>query len=142
VPEWLVPWRAGPRRVVWAATKADHVAERQRGNLARLMAALAPAGNAPCLHLALASVRCTEDFVWPLEGRPVSAVRGRLMGDERAVRSYPGEVPDQPPDDRFWQHPFLALPEFAPARLPLDGRGGVPQIGLDEMLCFLLEDLL
>ena len=69
-------------------------------------------------------------------------MRGRLMGDERAVRSYPGEVPDQPPDDRFWQHPFLALPEFAPARLPLDGRGGVPQIGLDEMLCFLLEDLL
>ena len=142
LPDWVVPWRAGPRRVVWAATKADHVGRQQRGNLARLIGTMAPAGAAPCLHLALASVRCTEDVAHDLAGRPVSAVRGRLLGGERAALSYPGEVPDSPPDDGFWRHPFLALPEFAPARLPAGGRGGVPQIGLDELLCFLLDDVL
>ena len=142
VADWALPWRSGPRRLVWAATKADHVGRQQRGNLARLLASLAPAGSVPCLHMALASVRCTEDVTHDLAGRPVSAVRGRLMGDERAAISYPGEVPDTPPDEIFWQHRFLALPELAPARLPDGGRGGVPQIGLDEMLCFLLDDLL
>ena len=58
------------------------------------------------------------------------------------TRSYPGEVPDAPPDDAFWAHPFLALPQFEPIRPPEDGRGGVPQLGLDALLAFLLEDVL
>ncbi len=33
------------RRVAYAATKADHVASRQRGNLRALMAALTPGGG-------------------------------------------------------------------------------------------------
>jgi hypothetical protein len=30
----------------------------------------------------------------------------------------------------FWQHRFLALPDFEPMRLPEAGRGGIPQLGL------------
>lgn len=131
-------------RVAFAATKADHVADRQRGNLAALLRSVAHGGigDVPASHLAIAAVRCTEDFVWTLEGRPVSAVRGRRIGDERLLRSYPGEVPDRPPDDAFWAHPFLQLPEFEPLRPPQDGRGGVPELGLDALLCFLLGDML
>ena len=69
-------------------------------------------------------------------------MRGRLLGDERLTRSYPGEVPDRPPGPEFWTHPFLALPAFEPARLSRGGRVGVPNIGLDALLGFLLEDLL
>ena len=72
----------------------------------------------------------------------MSAVRGRRIGDERPGRSYPGEVPDRPPDDEFWAHPFLQLPEFEPRRPPDNGRGGVPEVGLDGLLEFLLEDVL
>ena len=133
-------------RVAYAATKCDHVAERQRGNLAALLRNLAAPGEAgPELrtaHLPVAAVRCTEDFVWTLEGRPVSAVRGRRIGDERLLRSYPGEVPDRPPDAAFWAHPFLQLPQFEPLRPPDAGRGGVPELGLDALLLFLLEDML
>jgi predicted YcjX-like family ATPase len=146
LPDWLtglVPMLGGIRRVAFAATKADHVAERQRGNLAALTASLTRApGSATTGAFAIASVRCTEDVVWTLEGRPVSAVRGRMRGEERAARSYPGEVPDRPPDASFWAHPFLALPDFEPMRLALGGRGGVPHIRLDALLAFLLEDLL
>ncbi len=134
-------------RVAFAATKADHVAERQRGNLAALMRALTPmpqaaSGSLRSGHFAIASVRCTEDFVWTLEGRPVSAVRGRVLGQQAMTRSYPGEVPDRPPDGDFWSHPFLALPQFEPMRLPEGGRLGVPNVGLDAMLAFLLDDVL
>ncbi len=158
-PSWLtwlppvlrdltVPFLTGGiSRVAFAATKADHVAQRQRGNLQSLMNALTGAGHGdPAEHrrsvFAIASVRCTEDFVWTLEGRNVSAVRGRVIGDERMTRSYPGEVPDAPPDAAFWVHPFLNLPDFEPLRLPGDGRAGVAQIGLDELLSFLLEDVI
>jgi predicted YcjX-like family ATPase len=143
----LAEFRLPPRvisRVAFAATKSDHVADRQRGNLAALMRALTevPSSEVKTGHFAIASVRCTEDFVWTLEGRPVSAVRGRVLGQQVMTRSYPGEVPDRPPDSGFWVHPFLALPAFEPMRLPDGGRMGVPNIGLDALLGFLLEDVL
>jgi predicted YcjX-like family ATPase len=131
-------------RVAFAATKADHIAARQRGNLAALMRSVTrvPENGATSAVFALASVRCTEDVVETLAGRSVSAVRGRIIGEPRPARFYPGEVPDSPPDDSFWQHSFLALPDFEPMRLPDAGRGGIPQIGLDALLAFLLADVL
>ena len=138
-------------RVAFGATKADHVADRQRGNLAALLRNVANAGGEVGLadaaevntaYLSLAAVRCTEDFVWTLDGRPVSAVRGRRIGDDRMLRSYPGEVPDRLPDDAFWAHPFLQVPDFEPLRPPDAGRGGVPELGLDALLSFLLDDYL
>ena len=144
LPAWLTP--GGIRRVAFVASKSDHVADRQRGNLAALVRALTrlpPAGeSAATAAFAIAAVRCTEDFVWTLEGRNISAVRGRVLGDPAFTRSYPGEVPDRLPDDAFWAHEFLALPVFEPRRLPADGRQGVPQIGMDALLAFMLEDVL
>lgn len=132
------------RRVAFAATKADHVAARQRGNLAALMRRITgvPHGEATSAVFSISSVRCTEDVVETLAGRPVSAVRGRIIGEPRPARFYPGEVPDSLPDDSFWQHRFLALPEFEPMRLPEAGRGGIPQLGVDALLAFLLTDIL
>ncbi len=130
------------RRVAYAATKADHVASRQRGNLRGLMQALTPGGgDVVSEHFAIASIRCTEDAAWQLDGRSVSAVRGRIAGQGLGL-SYPGEVPDRPPDAPFWSHPFFRLPDFEPTRLPEAGRTGVPQIELDALLTFLLDDLL
>ena len=160
----LVRLRLPPRvirRVAYAATKSDHVAERQRGNLAALMgriaqtAAQTAAGTAAgtaadtaapggprSAAFAIAAARCTEDFVWTLDGHPVSAVRGRVLGERQFTRSYPGEVPDSPPDASFWTHPFLDLPAFEPVRLPQGGRAGIPNIGIPSLLGFLLEDVL
>ncbi len=148
LPDWLAGWLpsfGGIGRVAFAASKADHVADRQRGNLAALMAQLTrpPArAAAATAAFAIAAIRCTEDTVMTLDGRGVSAVRGRILGDDRLARSYPGEVPDRLPDAAFWAHPFFALPVFEPVRLRLGGRGGVPHIGLDSLLAFLLEEFL
>jgi len=132
------------KRVAFVATKADHIAARQRGNLSALMrrTTRVPHSEATSAVFSIASVRCTEDVVETLGGRPVSAVRGRIIAEPRPARFYPGEVPDTLPDDAFWQHRFLALPEFEPMRLPEAGRGGIPQLGLDALLAFLLADFL
>ena len=37
---------------------------------------------------------------------------------------------------------LLQIPEFQPVRLPRDGLGGVPNVNLDRLLAFLLEDVL
>jgi predicted YcjX-like family ATPase len=125
---------------------SDHVADRQRGNLAALVRSLTElpraAQGVPTASSAIAAIRCTEDFVWTLEGRNISAVRGRVLGDDRLTCSYPGEVPDRPPDLPFWAHPCLALPEFEPRQLPEAGRVGVSHIGMDGLLAFLLGDVL
>ncbi len=140
LPSWLQPW--GINRIAFVATKSDHVAARQRTNLANLMAKLTKApSHAAFEAFAIAAINCTEDFVWTLDGRPVSAVRGHVAG-QGTVRSYPGEVPDRTPDLSDWAHPFLSLPNFTPKRLEPGGRGAIPQIDLDRLLVFLLEDML
>jgi predicted YcjX-like family ATPase len=144
LPSWLRQRLAigGLTRVAFAATKADHVARAQRANLKALVHHLTamPARTATA-SFALASIACTEDFVWTLEGRPVSAVRGHVPG-QGLVRSYPGEVPGERPHLAWWTHDFLSLPAFSPKRLEPDGRGAIGHLALDELLVFLLEDIL
>ena len=72
----------------------------------------------------------------------MSAVRGHQLGERVAVKSYPGEVPSMPPDAGFWAHPFYALPDFQPHRILENGRGGVPNLGLDQVVLALLDDVL
>ena len=55
------------------------------------------AGVPTSVH-ALASLRCTEDDVAVLDGRPVAAVRGLLLANGRSAKVYPGEIPLRPPE--------------------------------------------
>lgn len=127
-------------RVAYAATKADHVAQGQRGNLRAMVEKLVSTpGDVPSRAFAIASVRCTTDATMTLGGRTVSAVEGVKPGVGR-VRSYPGEVPNGMPPPGFWSEPFFDLPDFMPPRIRPGA--GVPDLDLDPLLSFLLGDLL
>jgi len=136
-------------RVAFAATKADHVPARQREALTALLghlvhapqAGAAAAGATTAVH-ALAAIRCTEDDVATLEGRPVAAVRGVLLQEGRSAKVYPGEVPMSPPQPGFWRHAYFEMPAFRPPRLDPAGTSGVPHLGLDALLAWLIGDLL
>lgn len=144
--DWLTG--VGVDRAAFVATKADHVPARQRDALTALLGSLtaAPldratvAGVATSVH-ALAAIRCTEDDVATLEGRPVATVRG-LLADGRSAKIYPGEVPLRPPEPGYWAHGFFEMPEFQPPRLGPDGASGVPHLGMDALLAALIGDLL
>jgi predicted YcjX-like family ATPase len=136
-------------RVLFAATKADHVPALQRDHLEALMANLvavptvrAEAAHARVAATALASIRCTEDGTDVIDGRKVDVVIGLPEGGERRIRFFPGIVPVTPPPEGFWGERFTEFPVFQPPRIaPADG-DGVPHINLDKALDFLLGDIL
>ncbi|BDG73336.1 YcjX family protein [Roseomonas fluvialis] len=140
---------AAPTRVAFAATKADHVPTRARDALAALVEHITlgargrteQSGADVSFH-ALAAIRCTEDAVARLEGHSVAAVRGVLLQDGVGATIYPGEVPMKPPEPAFWDAGLFTMPEFRPPRLDPAGLSGVPHLGLDGLLAWLVGDAL
>ncbi len=144
-------FRARIDRVLYAATKADHVPGMQRDHLRQLLATMLKAPileagtrGAATAVLALASVRCTVDDETVIDGRPVPVVRGVPLTGWRQVKFFPGTIPIRPPapDDAFWRRPFFAMPRFQPPRLDVAAATGIGHIGLDEALDFLIADRL
>jgi uncharacterized protein len=136
-------------RVLFAATKADHVPALQRDHLEALMASLveaptlrAKAARARVAATALASVRCTEDGTDVIDARKVDIVVGLPEGGERRIRFFPGIVPVTPPPTGFWGERFTEFPVFQPPRITGAEGDGIPHINLDKALDFLLEDAL
>ncbi|MBV9814650.1 MAG: YcjX family protein [Alphaproteobacteria bacterium] len=136
-------------RVLFVATKADHVPALQRDHLEALMANLveAPSLRARGAHArvaaaALASIRCTEDGTDVIDGRKVDIVVGLPEGGERRIRFFPGIVPVTPPPAGFWGERFTEFPVFQPPRITGAEGDGIPHINLDKALDFLLEDIL
>lgn len=134
-------------RVLFAATKADHVPALQRDHLEALMANLvdAPTLRAKAAHArvaaaALASIRCTEDGTDMIDGRKIDVVIGLPEGGERRIRFFPGIVPMTPPPPGFWGERFTEFPVFQPPRIITAAGEGIPHINLDKALDFLLED--
>ncbi|MBV8506635.1 MAG: YcjX family protein [Alphaproteobacteria bacterium] len=136
-------------RVLFAATKADHVPALQRDHLEALMANLveaptlrAKAARARVAATALASIRCTEDGADVIDGHKVDIVVGLPEGGERRIRFFPGIVPVTSPPPGFWGERFTEFPVFQPPRIPSAAGDGIPHINLDKALEFLLEDAL
>jgi predicted YcjX-like family ATPase len=136
-------------RVLFAATKADHVPALQRDHLEALISNLAEApslrakaARARVAATALASIRCTEDGADVIDGRKVDVVVGLPEGSERRIRFFPGIVPVTPPPARFWGERFTQFPVFQPPRITRAAGDGIPHINLDKALDFLLEDAL
>jgi predicted YcjX-like family ATPase len=144
-------WLFGARidRVVFAATKADHVPALQRDQLEALIADMvtAPSLRAEHAHArvaatALASIRCTEDGADAIDGRKVDVVIGLPQGGQRRIRFFPGIVPVRPPPAGFWGERFTEFPVFQPPRIPDPAANGIPHVNLDKTLEFLLGDAL
>ena len=136
-------------RVLFAATKADHVPALQRDHLEALMANMveapslrAKAARARVAAAALASIRCTEDGTDVIDGRKVDIVVGLPEGWKRRIRFFPGIVPVTPPPTGFWGERFTGFPVFQPPRITSAAGDGIPHINLDKALDFLLEDIL
>ena len=133
-------------RVMFAATKVDHVPERQRDALYQLLSSMtseAIQGKNVKVHIGgIASIRCTTDDTAIIGGRSVQVVNGLPLGKDRIVKFWPGDVPVKPPNSEFWSSAFFELPVFQPPKIDGTGATGIPHIGLDNALSFLLGDAL
>lgn len=147
---WL-DWLFGTKidRVLFAATKADHIASHQHAHLRGLLDRLVGDARssirfegASVETMAIAALKCTDSVVTEHEGRQLRCVRGVPVGRDRPTVLFPGEIPED--SDAFppgRERPYNFLPFRPPDGLGRDPRG-LPHIRVDQALQFLLGDCL
>jgi predicted YcjX-like family ATPase len=143
-------------RILFAATKADHLHQSQHGELAAIMEALvkdaktrADFGGAQTQSLAIAALRATVEERRAHKGQTLDLVRGTLL-DGRQAAFYAGDLPSdpsrilQPARDgaETWLDADYQSMAFAPAALQLKPGEGPPHIRLDQAANFLIGDKL
>jgi predicted YcjX-like family ATPase len=136
-------------KVLFAATKADHVPDIQRDHLAALlrnMAALpaleVKSSNAGLEVMPIASVISTSEETQLIDGQRVQVVVGRPVGAKTQSKFFVGNVPIRPPRADAWGAPFLNVPVFEPPPIDPAPIDGIAHINLDLALEFLLGDRL
>jgi predicted YcjX-like family ATPase len=136
-------------RVLFAATKADHVAADQHQRLRALLEAFVDERRramrfegAEVSTMAIASVKATETVATNHDGRQVACVKGIPAGRDRPTVLYPGELPQDLGElEGDWAGRFSFLDFLPPSGLGRDGRG-LPNVRLDQALQFLIGDRL
>lgn len=156
---WLSGIMGGRRveKILFAATKADHLHQAQHPALTAIMQAMlreaqsrADFAGAETMALSLAALRCTVEEDILRDGVNLPAVRGRLLETGKQAAMYPGELPLDPTrllspareGAARWLNADYALMGFAPARLSLKPGYGPPHIRLDRAAEFLIGDRL
>jgi uncharacterized protein len=156
---WLSALLGGKRveRILFAATKADHLHHSQHPRLTAITTALvaqaqarAEFSGAQTAALSLAAYRATVEETITRGGEVLEAVRGRLLSTGQQVAMYAGELPSDPArllspareGAQTWLDAEFALMAFAPARSTQAPGEGPPHIRLDRAAQFLMGDML
>ena len=136
-------------KVLFAATKADHVPEVQRDHLAALlrnMVALpwleVTSSNAMIDIATLASVISTDEDTQEIDGHQVQVVVGKPVDSDTRAKFFVGNVPARPPRPEAWGKPFLNIPVFEPPVIDVSPIDGIAHINLDLALEYLIGDQL
>ncbi len=157
--DWLSRRLRGRRvdRILFAATKVDHLHHGQHPCLTRILDALlreardrAGFSGAQTASLAIASLRATVEEERKHEGRILGCVRGERPDGGGQAAFHPGELPENPRDilepartgARKWLDAEYGIMRFAPAPSSRRQDEGLPHIRLDRAAQFLLSDRL
>jgi len=159
---WLTSLLGGKRveKILFAATKADHIHHEQHPRLTAIMEALvaearrrADFSGAKTQAMAIAALRATTEEVIRHDGRDLPCVRGRVpdgQGGEKIAAFWPGELPEDPnallaparQGAARWLDADFGAMTFLPARISLKPGEGPPHIRLDRAAEFLIGDRL
>ena len=144
-------------KILFAATKADHLHHSQHDRLTAIMRALvreatdrADFAGAETRAMALAALRATVEETLDHDGRKLDCVRGTLLDTGKQAAFYPGALPEDPArllgqareGAQTWLDGDYGVMRFAPAPLTLKPGEGPPHIRLDRAAEFLLGDRL
>ncbi|MDW9423854.1 YcjX family protein, partial [Yersinia enterocolitica] len=134
-------------KLMFAATKADHVTADQHANLVSLLQQLVQEAwqNAAFEGISmdcvgLASVQATQSGIVEHQGQKIPALRGNRLTDGAPLTVFPGDVPARLPGPAFWQQQGFHFDEFRPQAVHVDSP--LPHIRLDAVMEFLLGDKL
>ena len=156
---WLTSLFLGRRveKILFAATKADHLHHSQHAKLTAITSAMlrdavdrADFAGAETGAMSIAALRATTEERIEHEGRTLDVVRGRLEDSGRSAAFYPGALPEDPmrliaparDGAERWLDADYRVMRFAPAEISLKPGDGPPHIRLDRAADFLLGDRL
>ena len=144
-------------KILFAATKADHLHHSQHPQLTAIMEALtreardrARFAGAETQAMSLAALRATTEEMVAHEGADLGVVRGTLLDSGKQAAFYPGALPKDPSHllapaqqgAESWLDQDYEVMNFAPAPLELRPGDGPPHLRLDRAAQFLLGDRL
>ncbi|WP_108813932.1 YcjX family protein [Loktanella sp. Alg231-35] len=144
-------------KILFAATKADHLHHSQHPQLTTITQALlreakdrADFAGAQTGAMSIAALRTTVEQTVDHRDGPLSVVRGRLLENGKQAAFYPGKLPDDPAQllsaarngSDSWLDADYSVMNFAPATLTRRPGDGLPHIRLDKAAQFLLGDKL
>lgn len=144
-------------RILFAATKADHLHHTQHPQLRALVEAMlrdardrANFSGATTQAMAIASLRATVEDRLDHEGQDLPIVRGHLQATGKLAAMYPGDLPEDPDHvlnparqgAEKWLDGDYRVMRFNPPQLTLKPGDGPPHIRLDRAAEFLLGDKL
>ncbi|EJT1339441.1 YcjX family protein [Vibrio vulnificus] len=133
-------------KVLFAATKADHVTPEQHPNLVALLQQMIhPAWQTAAYEniemgcLSMASVQTTQAGFIANGDKSTPAIQGMTL-EGQALTLFPGEVPRKVPDEHYWQVRGFEFTSFRPKQGKREEP--LPHIRVDKALEFLLGDKL
>ncbi|PHP27569.1 YcjX family protein [Limimaricola cinnabarinus] len=144
-------------RILFAATKADHLHHSEHAKLAAITEALlrdardrADFAGAKTQAMSIAALRTTVEDRIAHGGEEIDVVRGKLLETGRQAALNAGALPEDPSQllaparagAEAWLDGDYSVMNFAPARLSLKPGEGPPHIRLDRAAEFLLGDRL
>lgn len=144
-------------KILFAASKADHLHHSQHPQLTAIMEAMvrearakADFSGASTGAMAIAALRATVEETVAHEGAQLDCVRGILLDTGKPAAFYPGDLPKDPmrllgpaqEGAEKWLDDQYSVMNFAPSVLDLQAKEGPPHIRLDKAAEFLIGDRL
>lgn len=133
-------------KVLFAATKADHVTPEQHPHLVSLLQQMvhpawqtASYENIEMNCMTMASIQATETGYISQGEQSCPAIRGTTL-DGEAMTVFPGEVPKKLPAADYWQNQGFEFTSFRPREW--GGDDPLPHIRMDKALEYLIGDKL
>ncbi|MCJ8295489.1 MAG: YcjX family protein [Colwellia sp.] len=143
-------------KLLFCATKADHVTPEQHAPMVALLNQLIHQNKQHLNYeavqiktIAIASVKSTNSGVSKYKGVDVPVIQGQRLAQVEVKESaevfgqritvFPGAVPSQLPKDDYWQSNSFNFIAFAPLA-GLNKQQCLPHVRMDQVLQFLLAD--
>ncbi|SES96418.1 YcjX family protein [Thorsellia anophelis] len=134
-------------KLLFAATKADHITSCQQPNLLKLLNSLVKDAKSnigfsgiDIDSKVIASIRATIQGKLTKGSHITPVIKGYDTESNQSVTLFPGDVPPYCPNGEFWQSQQFNFVQFAPPKL--EKHDYLPHIRLDSAIEYLLGDKL
>lgn len=137
-------------KLLFAASKVDHITRDQQGNVLSLLTQLVKHSQQHAQFegcdvevMAISAIKATVHGMVQSGAKQVEVVKGCELATRKEVTLFPGEVPKQLPQTRFWAQQGFEFVNFAPPRLSASlDEPQFEHIRLDHLLQYLIGDKL